>query len=171
MGLRRGARRDGTGWWYGGGPGSEVRIGSLAGMPTSEAATALQQQGLVVGGSRSGWDDQHPAGTVSATVPSIGSAVQPGTSVVLVESKGAQPAVVPVVKGQSRAAATARTSAARLRLGDDLLHASKREAGTVLRLVDAGGDPLKPGASLPTGTVVRLVVSTGPAAEDLPVGG
>ncbi len=165
--LVAGAVAAGTGWWYGGGPGAQVTIGSLAGLTSQQASDRLAAQGLsVAAGSRTAWDEGHAEGTVSRTDPAAGSSVVPGTAVVLVESKGPQPAVVPVVKGMSRAAALAALTAARLTAGKDVEKASKRKAGTVLRLADADGDTVAAGDRLPARTAVRLVLSSGPAPLD-----
>ena len=166
--LVAGAAAAGTGLWYGPGPGgdgSAVTIGSLAGARPEVATRMLTQLGLATAATRTAWDDVHPAGTVSSTVPAAGRTVARGTAVVVVLSKGSQPAQVPAVKGMTRADAAAAVSEQRLTLGDDLARASKRTAGRVVRLVDAAGDTVQAADELPAGTVVRLVVSSGPAPE------
>ena len=169
--LVAGAAAAGTGWWYGGGPGAQAQVPDIAGLSSSAATARLQQEGLVVAGSRGSWDERHRAGTVTATDPAVGTSVVPGSAVVLVESKGAEPATVPAVKGMSRAAAVAAVGAARLTASDDLEKASKRDKGTVLRLADAEGDTVAAGARVPARTAVRLVVSSGPAPLDTAVDG
>ncbi|MFD1720798.1 Stk1 family PASTA domain-containing Ser/Thr kinase [Amnibacterium endophyticum] len=170
--LVAGAVAAGTGWWYGPGPGRVVTVGSLAGMSVVQASAALEQQGLEVASTRgSAWDDRHRAGTVSATRPSAGASVSAGSVVVLVESKGAEPATIPSVKGMTRAEATSTVDDARLRLGAALERASKRPAGTVLRLADAEGATLPAGRTVPARTTVRLVLARAETPLDGAVAG
>ena len=157
-----GALAAGTGWWVGGGPGATTTIGSLSGMNEERAGAALEAQGLTVGDRRSIWSTE-AAGTVTATDPAAGVRIGRGAAVGLVLSKGAEPAVVPVVKGSTTAAATSAVTAAGLVLAGSIAKPSGRADGTVLRLVDSDGATVDPGAAVPAGTPVRLVVSVGRA--------
>jgi serine/threonine-protein kinase len=70
---------------------------------------------------------------------------------------------VPAVRGAGTTAASRLLHTAGFRLGPALHVASARPAGTVVRLADAQGTALPGVASVPARTVLRLVVSTGPA--------
>ena len=161
--LVAGAMAAGTGWYYGGGPGSTSSLPSLSGMTRDRATAAIVEQGFRVGTPTTTWSAVD-AGMVAATNPGAGTALQPGTIVGLVLSKGEQPAKAPVVKGLTAAAATAAVERARLTAAGTVRRASARPVGTVLRLVDASGDTVAAGAALKAGTAVRLVLSSGPAA-------
>jgi serine/threonine-protein kinase len=160
--LVAGAMAAGTGWYFGGGPGSTTALPAVTGMSEGRASAQLTSQGFRVGPARAQWSSSD-AGTVTTTDPTPGAAVAPGAIVSLVLSKGAQPATSPTVKGDTVAAATGELTAARLALAGTVDRASTRAAGTVLRLIDADGTTVAPGTTLDAGTPVRLVVSRGPA--------
>jgi serine/threonine-protein kinase len=159
--LVAGAMAAGTGWYYGGGPGSTSALPEVTGMSAGRASAQLTSQGFRVGTTRAVWSTSNP-GTVTTTDPEPGTALAPGATVSLVLSKGAQPATAPAVKGDTVEAATREVGAARLTVGGRVDRSSTRAAGTVLRLVDSDGTTVAPGTELEAGTAVRLVVSTGP---------
>ena len=132
-------------------------------MSEDGAARKLAAQGFRLGPSKRAWSTED-SGTVATTDPKPGATLSHGATVSLVLSRGAQPASVPAVKGDTVAAATATVTAARLTLGQQVERTSSRAAGTVLRLIDADGDTVPAAAEVPAGTTVRLVVSTGPTA-------
>jgi len=70
---------------------------------------------------------------------------------------------VPAVRGTGAPAATRLLHTAGFRLGPTLHVVSVRPAGTVVRVADTDGTALPGTASVPARTVLRLVVSTGPA--------
>jgi tRNA A-37 threonylcarbamoyl transferase component Bud32 len=160
--LVAGAMAAGTGWYYGGGPGSTSALPAVRGMTQNSAAAQLTSHGFRLGAPKTVWSATD-AGTVTTTVPTPGTALAPGATVSLVLSKGAQPTSAPTVKGRTIAAATAAVTAARLTLAGRVDRASTRAAGSVVRLIDANGDSVPAGTELPAGAAVRLVVSTGPA--------
>jgi eukaryotic-like serine/threonine-protein kinase len=160
-----GALAGGTGWYYGGGPGATVSVRSLSGMSEERAAAALAAQGFRVGTTRTVWSTTE-AGVVTATDPVAGTGLQPGAAVGLVLSKGRQPATAPTVKGETLADATSAVEAAALTVAGSLERTSGHAVGTVLRLIDEQGAPVAAGASLPAGSAVRIVVSSGPASTD-----
>ena len=160
--LVAGAMAAGTGWYYGGGPGSTSSLPSLSGMSEDRASAKLSAEGFRVGTSTRVWSTSD-AGTVTTTDPRPGTAIPPGATVSLVLSRGAEPATVPTVKGDSVAAATAKVTAARLTVGGKVERTSTRAAGSVIRLIDADGDTVPAKSELPAGTAVRIVVSTGAA--------
>lgn len=160
--LVAGGLAAGTGWYYGGGPGSTSSLPSLAGMSQDRAMAALHANGFRIGPARQAWSTR-AEGLVTATAPKAGSLLPPGSTVSLVLSGGPQPATVPTVKGRPVAAATEAITAARLAVGGTVQRTSSKPAGTVLRLIDADGATIDPGTSLDAGTPVRLLVSKGPA--------
>jgi serine/threonine-protein kinase len=162
--LVAGAMAAGTGWYYGGGPGSTTALPEVSGMTRDRASAALAEQGFRVGTATAVWSTSD-AGTVTTTDPTPGTAVSPGATVSLVLSKGEQPVAVPAVKGRSAAAAAALVRQARLTLGTTVEKASSRAAGTAVRLVDAKGATIAAGTAVRPGTSVRLVVSTGPTLD------
>ncbi|HET6825399.1 MAG TPA: hypothetical protein VFH64_05695, partial [Amnibacterium sp.] len=87
-------------------------------------------------------------------------------AVALAADTAGVPGVVPVpaVRGAGAGAAVRLLRTAGFRLGPALHVASARPAGTVVRLADGDGTALPGTASVPARTVLRLVVSTGPAA-------
>ncbi len=161
--LVAGALAAGTGWYYGGGPGSTSALPAVRGMNEDSAAAKLTGQGFRLGPAKRAWSAEDP-GTVATTDPRPGATLSHGATVSLVLSRGEQPSSVPTVKGDTVAAATAAVTAARLTLGQQVDKTSSRTAGTVLRLIDADGDTVPAATEVPAGTTVRLVVSTGPAA-------
>ncbi|WP_375389244.1 Stk1 family PASTA domain-containing Ser/Thr kinase [uncultured Amnibacterium sp.] len=165
--LVAGAMASATGWYYGGGPGSTSALPSVSRMSVDRATAALQDSGFRVGTRSSVWSTID-SGVVVGTRPGQGTALPPGAEVGLLLSKGEQPASAPAVKGSSVADATAAVRSARLTLGQQVDRASLKTAGTVLRLIDADDATVDPGASLPAGSTVRLVVSSGPAPAETP---
>jgi eukaryotic-like serine/threonine-protein kinase len=167
--LVAGAMAAGTGWYYGGGPGSTSSLPSLSGMTQERATAAIVEHGFRVGTATRIWSTVHP-GLVSATRPGAGAALRPGAEVQLLLSQGEQPATAPAVKGSTEAAARTAVERARLVLAGTVERASTRTAGTVLRLVDEAGATVAAGDRLAARTPVRLVVSSGPAASADPAG-
>jgi serine/threonine-protein kinase len=160
--LIAGGLAAGTGWYYGGGPGSTSSLPSLSGMNQDSALAALHANGFRIGPANAAWSTR-AEGVVTATEPKAGTELAPGATVSLVLSKGEQPATVPAVRGMTVAAATAAITRARLLLAGTTEKTSTKAAGTVLRLVDQDGTTIDPGTGLDPGTPVRLSVSTGPA--------
>ncbi|MGT2427280.1 Stk1 family PASTA domain-containing Ser/Thr kinase [Amnibacterium kyonggiense] len=160
--LVAGGLAAGTGWFYGGGPGSTSAVPATGGMSQAAANAALIRQGFRIGPADQAYSSRDE-GVVTATDPRAGTRLQPGATVSLVLSQGARPATAPSVKGRSLAAATAAVAAARLVVAGRVERASSRAPGTVLRLVDGDGATIATGTTLDAGTAVRLVVSTGPA--------
>jgi serine/threonine-protein kinase len=157
-----GAVSAGTGWYYGGGPGSTSSLPSVQGMTEGSASAKLRAQHFRIGPSTVAWSSV-AEGAVTGTTPKAGTALVQGSIVSLVVSQGPEPASAPTVKGLTVAAATARVTDARLTLAGQLGRTSSRSVGTVLRLIDADAATIDPGTTLDAGTAVRLLVSTGPA--------
>jgi hypothetical protein len=161
--LVAGGLAAGTGWYYGGGPGSTSSLPSVAGMSQDRALAMLNANGFRTGPAVTAWSTK-AEGLVTATSPKAGTLLTPGSTVSLVVSKGEQPATVPTVKGMTVAAATGALTRARLVVAGTVERTSSRAAGTVLRIIDADSATIDPGTSLDAGTAVRLSVSKGPAA-------
>ena len=161
--LVAGGLAAGTGWYYGGGPGSTSAIPSLSGMHEDTAARALNRSGFRIGPAIVAWSSAAD-GLVTGTKPKAGTELGPGATVSLVLSGGEQPSTVPTVKGLPLAAATTAVSKARLTLAGTVERTSSKAAGTVLRMIDGDNATIDPGTTLDAGTAVRLSVSKGPAA-------
>ena len=160
--LVAGAAAAGTGWYYGGGPGSTSSLPSVSGMSEDGARDAILERGFRVGTTSAVWSHED-SGVVAGTLPTAGTPLAPGAEVGLVLSKGEQPASAPTVKGDSVADATTAVERARLTVAGSIEKASTRPAGTVMRLIDERGATVDPGSALAAGTALRLVVSSGPA--------
>jgi tRNA A-37 threonylcarbamoyl transferase component Bud32 len=160
--LVAGGLAAGTGWNYGGGPGSTSSLPSVAGMRQDSALAMLHANGFRTGPAVPAWSTR-AEGVVTATKPKAGTLLPPGSTVSIVVSMGAQPATLPAVKGRTVAAATGAITRARLIVAGTVERTSSRAAGTVLRVIDADGATIDPGTSLDAGTAVRLSVSRGPA--------
>ena len=158
--LIAGAMAAGTGWWYGGGPGGTAPLKSVSGMKRESATAALESQGFQARVANTVWSTQD-ADTVTATSPAPGSPLHQGDPVALTISKGLKPAVVPTVKGKAVDVASAAVRTAGLTLAGTVPKPSSRAVGTALRLIGANGSTVATDTSLPAGTPVRLVVSSG----------
>lgn len=164
--LVAGAASAGTGWIAG--TPHDVRVRSLSGLSPAQATKSLIAQGLRHGTTRVDWDSDTAKGAVAATIPAEGTTVQSGSSVIVVVSKGPKTVVVPDVAGMPRDAATSRLRSDGLQLAPDQGRASRRPAGAVVRVLDSDDRRVAPGAAVPAGSTVRLVVSTGPAPAPTP---
>jgi len=165
--LVAGAMAAGTGWYYGGGPGSTAAVPAVTGMTEDRATVALSAQGFRKGVTRAVWSARQE-GTIVGTRPASGVRIAPGTAVSLVLSRGERPATAPTVKGRTAAAAAAAVASARLLLAGTVEKTSSRPAGTAVRLIDEDGETVAAGSELDARTPVRLVVSKGPAVAPTP---
>ncbi|MGQ0646401.1 MAG: PASTA domain-containing protein [Gemmatimonadaceae bacterium] len=141
----------------------EVRVPSVMGLPYPDAERRLKSLGLIVtlGAERESADA--PRNAVVAQSPVAGDAVNVGAEIVLDVSAGQpQTIAIPAVVGVSRDEADRLLRAAGLTVGDVTEQPSDSARGLVLAATPA------PGASVPAGTRVGLVVSAGPVELSLP---
>ncbi|MCA5924834.1 Stk1 family PASTA domain-containing Ser/Thr kinase [Curtobacterium oceanosedimentum] len=98
----------GIGWYFGPGPGGNVRIPEVTGKSVSQARQLLEAQGLHAAsttGSR--FDAVVAKGQVSTTKPAAAREVRKGTSVQLVVSQGPRMITLPAIVGQPVSTVTA----------------------------------------------------------------
>lgn len=98
----------GFGWYFGPGPGGNVRIPEVTGKSVSQARQLLEAQGLHAA-SKTGtrFDAVVAKGQVSVTKPAAEREVQKGTSVQLVVSNGPRMIALPAIVGQPISTVTA----------------------------------------------------------------
>jgi len=143
-------------------------VPELVGVEQGEALNAI---------SGFGWDvlllseesDDVEAGDVLRTEPAAGAELDEGDDFTLVVSSGPAPRVLPEITGATLEQATAALEALDLTLevaeqrNDDAV-----PAGVVLEWVVPDQPALAAGATVVRGTVVRVVVSSGPAPRVVP---
>jgi serine/threonine-protein kinase len=98
----------GFGWYFGPGPGGNVRIPEVTGKSVSQARQLLEAQGLQAA-SKTGtrFDAVVAKGQVSTTEPAADHEVQKGTAVQLVVSNGPRMIALPAIVGQPLSTVTA----------------------------------------------------------------
>ncbi len=143
------------------GPGSSP-LPDVAGLTAAQATTKLKEAGF-----RPTTEKQSSAtvasGRVISTNPSAGTEAQAGSAVTVLVSSGPAQTTVPDVVGQSRAAAEATLTNAKLAAGAVTQQTSTEQApGTVLEQSPA------PGTSLPAGGTVNFVVAQEPTEIPVP---
>ena len=143
------------------GPGSSP-LPDVAGLTAAQASAKLKEAGFEP------TTEKQPSATVASgrvisTNPSAGTEAQAGSSVTVLVSSGPAQTAVPDVVGQSRAAAEATLTNAKLATGAITRQTSTEQSpGTVLEQ-----SPL-PGSSLPDGGTVDLTVAQAPTETAVP---
>jgi len=137
------------------------------GLEPDEASSLVESYGWTVT-----VEERHTDGTVAGELleqrPSPGQVSGPGLTIELVRSLGPVPRQVPDLVGATSDDADQAIAAARLTVGTVTeINDEEAEPGTVLEAT-IGGEPATPGTEYPTGTVVDLVVSAGPAPRAVP---
>ena len=139
-----------------------VAVPPVAGLLQADAESAITGAGLVVGTITTEHHAGVPAGHVIRSAPVEGTMVPPGSSVDLVVSLGPTPVEIPDVSGLTLAEAQAAIVAAGFVVGPTVMEASNTVPfGSVIRTVPAIG------SSVPPGTPITFVVSSGPAVAVL----
>ncbi|WP_066521195.1 Stk1 family PASTA domain-containing Ser/Thr kinase [Curtobacterium ammoniigenes] len=91
----------GTTWWFGPGPGGNVRIPAVAGKTIAQATALLEARGLHTAATEgSQFDAIIPKGSVATTRPAAHRQVTRGTTVELVLSNGPRMISLPAIVGQ-----------------------------------------------------------------------
>ncbi len=143
------------------GPGSSP-LPNVAGLTAAQATTKLKEAGFKP------VTEKQPSATVASghvisTNPSAGTEAQAGSSVTVLVSGGPAQTIVPDVVGQSRAAAEATLTNAKLAAGAITQQTSTEQSpGTVLEQSPT------PGSSLPDGGTVNLTVAQAPTETAVP---
>jgi serine/threonine-protein kinase len=136
-------------------------VPTVVGENLNIARTQLQNDGF--GLSIIQVPDTHPAGIVIAQAPTAGSKANDGSTVSLTVSQGPGNVNVPSVSGLSEAQARQQITKAQLKVGRVETQTSDQvTAGNAI-----GTDPSS-GQSLPIGTAVTLIVSSGQAKVTVP---
>ena len=139
--------------------GPSVSVPNVQGFTQAAATSAITGIGLVLGTVTTAPSNSVPVGNVIGEAPAAGTLVSPGSAVNLVVSIG-PPVSVPNVVGFTQAAATSAITGVGLALGTVTMAPSNSiPAGNVISEAPAAGALVSPGS------VVNLVVSSGPPAS------
>lgn len=143
--------------------GPKVAVPSVTGKSQANATKAITDAGLVVGSVTATETSDRPTGSVAAQNPPAGTQVREGSPVDLVIVGGPEMVEVPDVRKKSRAEAT-----------DEL-----EEAGFTVKVTEAPSSVVdkgfvsdqapRPGESLPKGSDVGIVVSTGVESTEVTI--
>lgn len=148
--------------WVSLGPELVVIPSNLIGLAVEDAEVSLAAVGLLVGDVAERFDETAIPGVV-IEVDELFSEVEPGSSVDLVVSLGAEPRVVPdITPGSSLAVARERLEALGLGVLEWQVPDNVVEAGRVVRI-----EPLA-GTEVAASSVVTVVVSDGPEQVRVP---
>jgi serine/threonine-protein kinase len=150
-----------TGWYFGAGPGSMASVPDVTGWTKTDATAALTDAGFEVAYGEQ-YDTVVEKDKVSATDPAKGSALNRGTKVTILISKGAEILQVPAVVGETEE--KARTDLARFTVAQDPIRQfDSADKGIVLAALDGEGKALP--ATYPDKGAITLVVSAGPIPD------
>ncbi len=135
----------------------------LVGMPLVAATAELQAEGLGVGALTYQYDETHNKDVVLATAANLPAQLPKGSKVPLVVSNGPKPRVVPGIgPPTTAAAATAQLQKMALKVAQ-----TPQSSNTVLAGQVIGTSPAA-GKSVPRGSTVTLIVSSGPPTVVIP---
>src|SRR6185437_6846741 len=153
----------GTGWYFGGGPGSQVTVPPVNGTSLDAARSSLVAAAFKVT-SDEVYSSAVPAGSVVSSEPPQGTKATKGSTVQLHVSKGRQPITIPPLAGLSRAQAEKAIKDAGAVVGTvDEQFVADVAKGVVVSAAQAEGDKadLSKGGGYLKGEKVSLVVSLG----------
>jgi len=157
--LLLGVAAAGAGWWYG--SGRFVDVPPLAGLSQQQALRAAAGAGLKVRFGSAEHSDRVPVGQVVRTDPGAGDRIRRGAMLLVVTSRGPAPVQVPDLVGATRDDATRALASARLRSRVTQQASPDVPEGSVIAQSHRG-------KAVPRGTVVTIVVSTGPDLLTVP---
>jgi hypothetical protein len=140
-------------------PTPTVSVPNVVGQTQAAASTAITGAGLVVGTVTQQASSTVSSGMVISESPAAGASVASGASVALVVSSGAPMLAVPNVVGMTQSAASADFKSAGLALGT-----VTDQASTTVTSGEIISESPAAGTSVAAGSVVAIVVSSGPAA-------
>lgn len=140
-----------------------VAVPDVVGRPQADAETLIAGAGFSLGAVTGEWSEVVPQDAVIRQHPDAGSLMTPGTAVDLVVSQGPEPSAVPDVLGKPQEAAESDIIAAGFLLGRVVPgYSETAPEGIVI------GQTPAPGALMPPGTPVNLVISQGSQAVAVP---
>jgi serine/threonine-protein kinase len=153
----------GAGWYYGLGPGSNVRTPSLLQLTYAQAKHKAANADLSVKVVAHAFDESIPVGSVVATDPAPGDDISKNGQIGLTLSKGQERYDVPDLAGKPEAEAGQILEGTHLVIGEPTrVYSDTVKLGYVIATDPVGG------TSLPRGTAVSLVVSKGVQPVDVP---
>ncbi len=155
----------GTGWYFGAGPGSQIKVTDVAGKSIAGATAALEDDGFVVSGTNgTAFSTSVVKGDVVETKPVSGTVVVKGEKVQLLVSQGPEQLPVPALIGKTEAEAKKAIVAARFTVSEtpSKFQYSKSAKDTVIGMLSASGKALKAGAKYSDQQPIQLIVSSGP---------
>nr|WP_026939795.1 Stk1 family PASTA domain-containing Ser/Thr kinase [Humibacter albus] len=153
----------GTGWYFGGGPGSQVTVPTVTGIAQDAATTKLTEAGFEAKADQV-YSSSVPVGKVVSSTPRQGNVITKGSTVTLHVSKGRQPITVPALAGLSSAQAKKDITGVGAVVGTvDEQFSSSVAQDTVISAAKADDDKadLSKGGDYYKGLKVNLVVSLG----------
>ncbi|NNC10393.1 Stk1 family PASTA domain-containing Ser/Thr kinase [Planctomonas sp. JC2975] len=157
----------GTGWYFGGGPGSQVAIPTVNGLTLDAAKSALTTAGFTTKDDQV-YSSSVPTGSVVSSDPAQGAKAPKGSAVTLHVSKGREPVTIPPLAGLSKAQAEKAITDVGAVVGtvDEQFNGDVAK-GTVISAAKAEDDEadLSKGGGYFKGEKVNLVVSLGPVPD------
>ncbi|WP_373298450.1 Stk1 family PASTA domain-containing Ser/Thr kinase [Pseudolysinimonas yzui] len=158
----------GVGWWFVFGPGARVTIPtSIESLTFEQAKAELEALGLEVADQPGSIDSPTVAvDLVAQTEPEIGTAVEPGSSVVILLSTGPKLLAIDLNQGMSQAEAEAIVNEHWTLEETDVRFDAAVPAGSLVDALDAGGASLLEATEYGELQPIALVVSAG-AIPDL----
>jgi serine/threonine-protein kinase len=142
-------------------PAGKVRVPNVVGQTQQAASTALRRAGLTPVPSSTA-SATVPSGQVISQAPARDSAVKRGTRVSVVVSTGPASAAVPQVEGLSAASAAKKLRAAGFEPKTQHQSSASVASGSVIATNPPAGSVRQ------TGSVVTVLVSSGPAQVQVP---
>ena len=132
---------------------STVAVPSVVGVSVGDASNLIGQQGLSVGSTSSACSNNYAKGIVTASSPSGGQQVNPGTAINLTVSSGSCQVVVQNVIGMSQASATSTLQGQGLSVSATTATTgcNATNVGVVLSQNPAGGSSVQAGTSVTIG--------------------
>jgi serine/threonine protein kinase/beta-lactam-binding protein with PASTA domain len=140
---------------FGGGGGGKISVANVVGKTYDEAYTTLTKQKLLVD-KQLELSDTIPLGTVISTDPPAGQQVGVKTTITVLVSAGKEQVLMPDLRGLTEEEATLALTDAKLELGT----ITQSDSATVALNLVISSDPAA-NKSIPAGTIVNLVISTG----------
>jgi len=140
---------------FGGTSGGKISVANVVGKTYEEAYTTLTNQDLLVDRQLQ-LSDTIPVGTVISTDPPAGQQVGSKTTITVFVSAGAEQILMPDLTGLTEQEATLAITEAKLVLGT----ITQNDSATIAQNLVISSDP-KPNTSIPAGSTINLVISTG----------
>lgn len=137
-------------------------VPDVAGMTPKAAIDAITAANLTSGGRTEAFDDNVAMGQVAKTTPKTGSELKPGERVDLVISKGPKPVEIPKMVGKQVKTVEANLKNLGLQVDRSNVFSETQKKNTVMSIKPKAGN------TVPSGSVVEIVVSKGPPPVTVP---